>query len=336
MQHSALELQDRAWLLCCISLLDAQSALDRGSWPLFPGDTPRGRAAYVNARISSAVSGFGNTPCWPLQCEATICLKKLYTQLDVGGASYVSLQQVVNDFEGLVKERYTPFLDMQRPEHILASLVAHESVVTMRLLVVRPLQKVKNPPTPPNGSFDILGLAVDVLKSSIKKATTTEIHRWAWYAWTKWYALAVALAELCVTQDAAKLAEAWEVVTPCFERYAAFVADGRHGLLWAPIERLMVRAQKRREALAKAALIGEPLDQTSSSLVPLLRPTETFAAVHGVSMKSPQLNLDAETQALPDGSFDLSVNAMDLDLDDQAWLNWEMFINDMGDPSLVF
>lgn len=85
----------------------------------------------------------------------------------------------MSNFEEIVNSQYTPYLDMQRPEHILASLVAHESVVTMRMLVVRPMHKVKIPLASPTESLDILDLAVSVLKSSINKATTIEIHRWA-------------------------------------------------------------------------------------------------------------------------------------------------------------
>lgn len=327
-RHSSYELRERAWLWCCINLLGSQSALDHGSWPLLSADRYAGRAFHADARIPSGVSSFGDAPCWHLQCEAAMCLKKLYAESSNTGASHSSLRQIVNDFEEIVNNQYTPILDMQHPEHTFASLVAHESIVTMRMLVVRPLHKVKVPHALPNESLDILDLAMSVLKSSINKTKTFEIHRWAWYSWTKWYALAVALAELCVGQELVVVEAVWDIVEACFERYSELVADGERGLLWAPIERLMSKARKKRGSLFRTTANSRGLDQYPYGHAPTQQSTEN--ALTGIDRSTAALYplTNHEAQAFPAEAFDFRAGAMDLDLDDSACPNWEMFINE--------
>lgn len=63
------------------------------------------------------------------------------------------------------------------------------------------------------------------------KRTKIEFAPWAWFQCVKWYALAVVLAELCVTYHGPFAARAWKAAQLSFDDYAKDVADSEKGLL---------------------------------------------------------------------------------------------------------
>lgn len=340
-RHGAVTspVQDRRWLWFCIGILDSQCALDRGSQHLLSAEGfacgPYNYDSSSGLQVPLPFSGFLDAPCWPLQCEAIVCLKRLNSAHP--DQSYDSRALTVATFETWIKDEFTPFLDLQRPEHLLASMVAHESAVTMRLLVVRPLHKIRTIPSP--AGISTLELAMGVLRSSLRKATTTEIHRWAWYSWVKWYALAVALVELCVSHHAVHADDTWDVVVLCFDRYAALIADGRTGLLWAPMKRLMARACQRRESCISQTcatghhdtsdyakmMSGTPSVQSHG--MPQVRDISSFDSAIPDTLAR---NLLEGVQSEENGDHLIEDCSSEVGHADSAWLNWELFTDDMN------
>lgn len=178
------------------------------------------------------------------------------------------------------------------------------------------------------------------LRSSLGKATTTEIRRWAWYSWVKWYALAVALAELCVSQQAIRADDKWDVVVPCFDRYATLVADGRTGLLWAPIKRPMAKARLRHESSSP-----KPVQQAAMAYLTVPPRCHKRSVFNRMDCHHWQMSLFltlqhwtpsqvqyffGEDRSEENGSHLFGDNSLEFNNADSAWLNWELFIDGMN------
>ena len=154
---------------------------------------------------------------------------------------------------------YLPHLDPNNPYHV--ALKSSTNIVTAFSLLnaVRPAQR--HPKTqPPNISgHAILNLVCDMLEA-VHSAWTNPVTRpfnWFGFLYSKWHAIAVALAELCVLTEGPAVERAWAIIEPAYATTSMSVADSTKGNLWRPVEKLMrraraIRAQKR----------GLPLDDS--------------------------------------------------------------------------
>ena len=123
--------------------------------------------------------------------------------------------------------------------------VGRESILSIKLLLRRPLHKLPPSFRPIPDTFNVLKAGTDVLESAAFKAHP-EFAQWARFSWVKWYALAIVLAELCDRTHAWSEeveGRAWNIARREYDRYGALVADAETGLLWEPIVRLMRRVE---------------------------------------------------------------------------------------------
>jgi hypothetical protein len=258
------ELHRRLWF--SISVLDLQSAFDRGSRTLItPSDLVNLPLDCDDTEISN------NGTSWPgpndrsteisfamMTFHAGICHRKL-TELGISAADGTLDPQLARQQQLAALANFE--LDVKRtqdqcgtaPPKIQAFTlaVAQESLVAMRLLFHRPLHKRgKNHAAYDQGQIDsneLLIMATEVLDRSQSKRSWFEFAQWAWFKWVKWFALAVVLAELC-TARGSSADRSWIVAQQSFDDYATIVADTNFGLLWKPIAKLMQRARSVREA----------------------------------------------------------------------------------------
>ena len=92
--------------------------------------------------------------------------------------------------------------------------VGEDAVILLRLLVRRPLHRFYSVGPPPKDDFDVLQVALDVLDRALQKYSNDDFKPWRWFAWSKGYALAVLLAELCEHTTGPRIDRAWNITKP--------------------------------------------------------------------------------------------------------------------------
>ncbi|KAK5168300.1 uncharacterized protein LTR77_006869 [Saxophila tyrrhenica] len=227
---------------------------------------------------------------------------------------------IVNEHEAYVMTLSHRFdaLNQPTPLQAFTIAVARESLLAMRLQLHRPLYRHPHDLRPPSGGFDVLQAAVEVLESAAFKVRP-EFAKWSWFAWVKWYALAIVLAELCTRTWDERSAQAWIIAQTSYDAYAQVVADAESGHLWKPIARLMRKATE--------------IARSQNLPMPLAGQNEVQHTDHDPNLMTqmPPLSSSMENdggkpfQAL---DFDFGMAGGD-EYDPLAWMHWDMFVDDM-------
>lgn len=364
----------RTWF--CIGLLDMQSAHDRGTRTLLAADAFRVMPADINdADMSPASSVPIVTPATDQFTDMSFCLLAYHAMMcdrrlaesdgpSGRGPGEHSSQAIWDKKMGIVKdfEDYVSRVcKSDRASSTFQSFTAKSGpamLENIRFLLRRPRHRVHFGPRDRDDGYDVLQKATEALEQSCREELESEFAPWSWFAWVRWYALAIVLAELCGRPPGTEWERAWPVAEKCYHSYAGLVADGDTGLLWKPIAKLMRKAQRVR-------LQGKEGSQVNHSAVPTYSASHEDRDRHGflnqgmASLEGQQAYPpDQSTQgkgevytysgpealkpAGPDDYMDLNQDTQWMDpsfgvnQDAMSWFNWEAFINDVNDQGQFY
>ena len=225
--------------------------------------------------------------------------------------------------------------------------IAWTTSVITRLIMARLRLSLYHPPLHDNRSASHQHVPRDlVLLAAIQNMdcghlldTDPAAAPWRWYfkTYVQWHSLAAALAELCV-QDRCPLVErAWKIVDVVFDDWAARIADSRSGMLWRPIQKLMDKAQaKRNESMSNnfnhTPQQQQPLPQFGTLAFSQFQPSDptpnwtSQAPVLDMNQSLMQIQSFGVDQSLsPDAFASLNVNET---MDTINWAQWDEFMND--------
>jgi hypothetical protein len=350
------EMRRRAWL--GIGLLDIAASLDRASDPMM-------QAAWLDYNQPSNINDeeiwFNMDGPIPEHTDGTFT-DMTHTLVIAASASVTrslafsdlieppltiitSRQQVVHDFQ----QKASDLLSGSRPDQSDFQWYARKTAGFMgswlQLACFRPLQRSRNFTPPKVGGNALLKIAADNLQWSQEVYTYPGAAGWRWYGsmWVPWYALAVAIAELCVCKDPAVIVKYWPVVEDVFHRSRLIIADSQHGMLWKPMEKLMAQAKARRNELLNLDSSHHEVSQDSfeifsnSSEHP--QPLMDFSLNLGDDITQP---LNTHIPLVPSSftpvpwpnmwdAMDLSEATLQSGSDDTAWLNYENFLENVYD-----
>lgn len=217
--------------------------------------------------------------------------------------------------------------------------------------------------------FDILTSATDVIGGYLQ-TKSAEFAPWAWKVWDKWYALAVALAEMCGTPHGPKADRAFAVAERYFSRYAHLVHDPDSQRSWRPVGKLMARVRVLRGNNLNlnhnhGLSHGHDLNLNpnpnpnpdSTKNVPLLRTPEQREEedddddddrLDGLLMATPTSITHVRPDHLDPSAWESPLDQTQYRApqqtpppttdfnpsDDIPWLNWTLFLEDMNSPIL--
>ena len=260
---SVFETEIRRRLWYSIAVLDAQTAMDRGSRALLSADDLGPPPAVINddqmfptMKAIELPTGFTDMSFANLVQEATICQKKISRDSPASTdprEDWLWKLEAIKELEKSMKSQYSNFNNPSQPLQMLTRVVSEDIVLTMHLVLRRPFHRSKNhsPFTTHEDTVNILELATEVLEHALQKSTYSMFAPWSWFVWVKWYALAIVLAELCADRKAEErelVERAYSVARESFASYAKLVADEESGMLWRPIAKLMRRVQRKRDS----------------------------------------------------------------------------------------
>ena len=204
------EIRRRIWYT--IGILDLQAALDGGSYSVLvsnvlSSDPPM----HINDvdispnNDSAAIPKLGFTDMtFPAMTHVMLIYMQRLSHVPVNSEGHPLLIQdwtdrlaTVDDCARVLQEQYLQYCNNAITFQKLTRVVGEDMIITLRLLARRPMHRFYSAGPPSKDGFDTLGVAMDVVDRSLQKYGNDGFRPWKWFAWTKWYALAVLLAELC-------------------------------------------------------------------------------------------------------------------------------------------
>lgn len=363
-----MEIRRRVWY--SIGILDMQAAFDGGSHSVIANNGVMGRPP-LNIDDSVLTSASSPTPLVEQQGltdmsynsmmhEALICWRKLtHIPTDSEGQpvkirqEWTNRSMIVKDWEQRIHQRFLRHCDITQPFQRFLKFVGQDMIITMRFLERRPMHRLFSAGPPPNDDLDILELATDIVERSFLKFTDLGFAPWSWFAWVKWYVLAIMLAELCGHGTGALIDRAWRVAEEAFSTFADIVIDD---ILWKSIEKLMRKARSARDASREPSLpmpaptpppaifSSEDMDtgrtyQEGNQLQGRGWDLHTDIRPHDRNLRSSHLSEPpnetghARTQLSPVDVDNLGPETAVNDIEYMSWVNWELFVQDVGNAN---
>lgn len=342
-----MEVRRRVWY--SIGMLDMQAAFDGGSHSVIAhnGLLRHPPMNIDDSAISSSSSrsafverpGLTDMSFSSMTHEALICWRRLtHVPTDAEGQpvkirqEWTTRSKIVIEWEQRINERYLQYCDTTQPLQRFMKIVGQDVIISMRLLERRPMHRLFSAGPPPADDFNVLELATDVVERSLLKFTDPSLAPWSWFAWVKWYVLAIILAEICGHGGGALVDRAWKVAEEAFPIFADLVIDD---VLWRSVEKLMRKARSMRakpsngnsNSSSEKWGNGSPgSDWTWHADIPAHDRVSQFNQDPGPPSETGRLR----TQLLPVDVHDLVPEKMVDEPEYMSWVNWELFVQDVG------
>ncbi|KAF2756554.1 hypothetical protein EJ05DRAFT_67500 [Pseudovirgaria hyperparasitica] len=361
---SPFEAEMRRRLWSSVRMLDYYTAIDRGSEPLLLEDPKQESPRPHNINDEDFGPDSIDLPperegitdsSWTILCWQVLShVKRMnYHAITVhppkSKADWEQRFSFAREYERMCHEKLYPYLDLSNQHHFMLMLSARETIGVTKLFALRPLRKYPGATAPPVDNSYILELSLGILKESMASCETRgSPHQW--WLWILWFALAVALAELCVRPDASD--DVWDIVEKTYQHYSTRIADGKKGQLWQPIRRLRKRALSHRgprQAIGSTVTF-EPAASAQASISQttpgLYYPSFNFNAHIPSTMQMPDslqvwprtdtentvtqsdASMFATTQPIDPTRSNMPGMDPNLDMNDVGWNSWNTFVDD--------
>ncbi|KAG8530256.1 uncharacterized protein KY384_004757 [Bacidia gigantensis] len=370
---TVLDIELRRRLLWCIAIIDLQTSFDRGTKPLLSADELSSMPLNIDdidlsantpftSNIDPANTRFTDMTFSLMTYHAMTCQLKL-TEVDSsltkgkdlaqGRSAWAKKIYILTEFEDYMARLSQSCTDPPSLLKEFTVLCAQGISLSMQLLLRRPLQGKSQTRPPPEDRFDVMTGATEVLERSLFKQIGGRFSPWSWNQWTKWYALAVLLAELCHQPQGSKADRAWPITQEAFDVYSQQVADGATGLLWKPIEKLMRKAKAARES----SMVTPPMPMQKSYMsqpsrfedLSLRKGNPDSVLIGNVMPGWGPLYSNEWSDSSGSSPFNTSTSSNTQnqnagfagnpapveDQDANWWRDWELFVNDIYDPNTV-
>jgi hypothetical protein len=325
--HSPFETQIRRRVWYSIGILDLQAAFDTGSYstlassPVFrtppplhiddcdilPPDSmlPLSRECFTDMTFCAATHQM-----------LRYMRKMVHVSVDFDGnpviiQTWAQRHAIVEECALVLEERYIKYCDPSITFQCFTIAVCQGMITVLRLLVRRPMYRFYTAKPPPNDDFNVLAVAADVLDQNLWKAKNHDFKPWEWFAWVKWYALAILLAELCEHTEGPHIENAWVIAEASFMKCKDTIKDD---VLWRSLDKLM------RKARSIKSLRFKTMDATSDQQA-------NHTAYHKM------LGFDADSPALQskvNNGLDDADDTFWQEMEMMSWESWGSFVQGIG------
>ena len=253
------ELGRRLWR--GIILLDVHAALDGASPPIVAIEATKTVPprcvddAWIGTMTETVADQVGITDMTfsAMANEVAVCMMQLtFGSRNMETSSirkkqlWAEREDMVKHCEDQIRTKYLQHCSMNDPFQRYTMLMGEKMFATLTLMVRRPIHSFTSVGNHPEDDFDILQVATDVLEHSLMKVADPSLAPWSWWAWVKWYSLAVVLVELCSTPDVKQAERAWIVAEHSYSKFAMLIGESP---IWPYMERLMKKAHLVRSHL---------------------------------------------------------------------------------------
>jgi hypothetical protein len=325
------ELRRRTWY--SIGILDLQATFDSGSYTGLAGSATLGPAPLnindtdISTRNLAPIRERLAFTEMTFSCATHEMLRHMRRMIhvprDADGRTlmqqdWAQRYAIVEDCAQSLKEKYLKHCNNTDNFQRFTTAVCEGMIVTLRLLARRPMYRLPVSKPPQDDEFNVLDVATNVLDQTLRKASEIDFKPWEWFAWVKWYALAVVLAELCEHTEGPRVDKSWAIAQVSFMRCMETIQDP---VLKGSMDVLMRKAQSARGFTLPVAEPGKtpiPYDQTHLQHEVLGGPSD----YSDYSFSGPD---NHKSSSLQENHWN--------DVDMLSWVNWESFVQDLGAPA---
>ena len=258
------QMRRRLWYTICV--LDIHSSLDRGSEPVIAYNSTHPRFPF---NLNDSDFGPDSTNCCSdregltdmtkalVSYHAQATGKALGVQAESTSSSAEATPKTMNPRSRLVEQFELNTRKLLRNCDPNSSPYAWSTVnssltalANMQLHLRRPMNHSSRRGIPmDNDPTNILRLATTVLERDITMRSDSRGEPFRWFGVVQWHPLAVAIAECYVCDNVAVLRHVWPIIETSFEDVGKVVVEYRQGMLWKPLERLMLKTRSHVHTL---------------------------------------------------------------------------------------
>ncbi|KAK2749673.1 hypothetical protein FQN57_005895 [Myotisia sp. PD_48] len=288
------EMRRRLWWHICT--LDLRAAEDYGCDPFihdafydtrFPLNINDDDISPDTKEPPEDRDGISEMSFFLIRCEVILIARRLSfvpasTQCRQFVASH-TIKDVESTIENLNKRletRYVMYCDMNIPIHWVCATVARLIIAKLWLMVHRPMVRPSLETALAKETHSrLLVTCIEIIEFSRLLETNSNTSKWSWLFRThmQWHPVAFLLSELCVRPMCPGTERAWRAINSVYEPWG-FQDEGKRGMLWPAIRKLMARAIKfRNKQLHDRAFGGSlPAENSPCGLLPAnLYPQQT-------------------------------------------------------------
>lgn len=252
------EMRRRLWYQ--IVVLDIQAALDRGSSPMIAEDSYNTRRpSNINDEDMSKRSHdslhdrVGITEMsYSLVCIEALLISKKLNYLPIGierplvpvEYDWNVRQDLVFECRRSIDERFVKYCNDDRPLQWFCKASAEMTCAGMLLRAIRPVQSHQSIKPPVVNGSSVIKVCVRSFKVIQEVYANPAVRQWTWFLFVQWHALAVCLSQICSQTPQGLSRQDWDIIESIYCRYEESIADGKTGVLWQPIKKLMERARR--------------------------------------------------------------------------------------------
>ena len=262
MSESFFEQQMRRRLWYSICILDVHFSFDRASEPLIDHKSTQPRLPLNVNDSDFGPDSKGGAPEREGLTEMTLAIvlyraqatgRALSFEEDCIASSAQTMSKTTSPRKQLVEQfefhigKLLQYCDPNSSSYAWCTYHgALAALAAMQLSLRRPMnhngrRSITADPDPTS----ILRLAATVLERDILKRSDSRGEPFRWFGVIQWHPLAVAIAECYACDNVALLRHVWPMVETSFEYISKVLADYRQGMLWKPLERLMLKTRAR-------------------------------------------------------------------------------------------
>jgi len=164
--------------------------------------------------------------------------------------SLADKEQMLKELHEKLEDKYLKYCDSAGPLFWVAATVAR-LIVSKMSLIVYGFHQVGTVDTLPQHIKDRLFIAsIEIMEYSQLLQTESATRKWGWlfHTYVQWHAIAYILREVCVRPYCDIVERGWSAVDGLFNSWGDAVKHSRHGQLWTPMRKLMLKARRKRQA----------------------------------------------------------------------------------------
>ncbi|RDK36446.1 hypothetical protein M752DRAFT_187146, partial [Aspergillus phoenicis ATCC 13157] len=194
-------------------------------------------------------TGFTNMTFCLIRCEVAIVLNRVTSAISSSSSDQATPQRLEEMAEGIsnrIQHKYTSFCDESIPFQKVCVLISRLLLANLWINIYshRPVRHLALQDTSAQSKDELVHLSLEVIQTSFSLERDICMHRWSWlfHANAHWSYVAFLLSELCIRPTTTFADEAWRAVDLVQRKWHLTQRNGKRGILWRPLQRLLRRA----------------------------------------------------------------------------------------------
>ncbi|PCG89223.1 Transcription factor [Penicillium occitanis (nom. inval.)] len=193
--------------------------------------------------------GFTEMTFCLIRCEVAIVLNQVTSAISSSSSDQAtpqSLEQIAEGISDRIQQKYTSFCDESIPFQKVCVSISRLLLANLWIHIY--FRRSASHLTPQDISAQsrdkLFHLSLEVIQISFSLERSICTHRWSWlfHANAHWSYVAFLLSELCIRPTTTFADEAWKVVDLVQGKWHLTERNGKRGMLWRPLQRLLRRA----------------------------------------------------------------------------------------------